>query len=72
MAEPSIIPPASTFVVRFWFERSATAGRWRGRIEHVQSGEHIDFVDPERILAFVQGFGVMVPDQPSPCRAGKP
>ena len=39
MAESPPVPPVSTFVVRFWQEWSAAGARWRGRVEHVQSGE---------------------------------
>jgi hypothetical protein len=63
MAEPSGVSPASTFVIRFWREWSATAGRWRGRIEHVQSGQRANFVELEGILAFVRDFGVMAEDR---------
>jgi hypothetical protein len=63
MVEPTGGPPASTFVIRFWREWSATAGRWRGRIEHVQSGQRADFVELEGILAFVRGLGVMAEDR---------
>jgi hypothetical protein len=69
MAEPSRISPASTFVIRFWREWSASAARWRGRIEHVQSGQRADFVQPEDILRFVGGFGIMSNDQTSPPEA---
>jgi hypothetical protein len=62
MAEPSSIPPVSTFVVRFWVERSATGSRWRGRIEHVESGESTAFLTTERMLEFMQGTGVTVTD----------
>ncbi len=60
MVESSSMPPASTFVIRFWREWSASTARWRGRIEHVQSGQRADFVEPEGILDFVRGLGVMV------------
>lgn len=66
MAEPSRTSPASTFVIRFWREWSATTARWRGRIEHVQSGQRADFVQPEDILCFVRRFGVMANDQSPP------
>ena len=59
MAEPSGVPPVSTFVIRFWREWSATTGRWRGRIEHVQSGQSADFVELQGVLEFVQSLGVM-------------
>ena len=66
MAEPARISPASTFVLRFWREWSATTGRWRGRIEHLQSGLHADFVDITEMLDFLQGLGVMAGDRASP------
>jgi len=69
MAEKSRISPASTFVIRFWREWSATTGRWRGRIEHVQTGRRADFVELESILEFVRGFGVMADGQISPSQA---
>ena len=53
------VSPASTFVVRFWRERSAAGSRWRGRIEHVQSGESASCLDLESILAFIQHLDVM-------------
>ncbi len=63
MIGPSSVPPASTFVIRFWCGWSAGTGRWRGRIEHVQSGQHADFVELEGILAFVRNLGVMAEDR---------
>jgi hypothetical protein len=70
MAETaSSIPPASTFVLRFWREWSASGSRWRGRIEHVQSGQRADFVELQGILEFVRAFGVMAEDQMTPWRA---
>jgi hypothetical protein len=59
MAEPSPVPPISTFVVRFWREWSAAGSRWRGRIEHVQSGESAAFLDVDGMLKFVRRIGVM-------------
>ena len=69
MAEPPGVPPTSTFVIRFWREWSATAGRWRGRIEHVQSGQRADFMQLEGISEFLRGFGVMAEDRFSPSQA---
>jgi len=64
MAETaSSIPPASTFVLRFWREWSASGSRWRGRIEHVQSGQRADFAELQSILEFVRDLGVMAEDQ---------
>lgn len=66
MTERTRVPPASTFVIRFWREWSATGSRWRGRIEHVQSGQRADFVKVESILEFVRGLGVMAQDRIPP------
>ena len=59
MPETSAISPASTFILRFWRESSATGSRWRGLIEHVQSGESTYCLDLESILNFIQDLGVM-------------
>ena len=67
MAETaSSTPPASTFVLRFWREWSASGSRWRGRIEHVQSGQRAEFVELQGILEFVRAMGVMAEDQMTP------
>ena len=63
MAEPSPVPPISTFVVRFWQEWSAAGSRWRGRIEHVQSGESAPFLGVDDMLEFVRRIGVMQGDE---------
>lgn len=68
LAEPPWRPPASTFVIRFWREWSGIAGRWCGRIEHVQSGQCADLAELEGILKFVQGFGIVVEDRSTPLR----
>jgi hypothetical protein len=61
MAETaSFIPPASTFVIRFWCEWSVSGSRWRGRIEHVQSGTSVTCLDLQEIVGFVQRYGIMV------------
>ena len=62
MAESPSVPPASTFVVRFWREWSAAGSRWRGRIEHVQSGESAAFLDLSGILDFFRDFSIMADD----------
>jgi hypothetical protein len=59
VAEPSSVPPASTFVVRFWREWSVSGARWRGRIEHVESGASVAFLDLGGMLAFLGRFGVL-------------
>jgi hypothetical protein len=63
MAESTPIPPVSTFVVRFWQEWSASGLRWRGRIEHVQSGESAAFLDIGGMLSFLRRFGIEDDDQ---------
>jgi hypothetical protein len=68
MTESSQVPPASTFVVRFWQEWSAAGSRWRGHIEHVQSGESAAFLDLDGMLDFVRRIGVMGGDESQPTR----
>jgi hypothetical protein len=62
MAEPSPVPPISTFVLRFWQEWSAAGPRWRGRVEHLQSGESAVFLDLDGMLDFIRSFGTMADD----------
>jgi hypothetical protein len=69
MEEPPPTPSTSTFVIRFWREWSATTERWRGRIEHVQSGRHTDFLDLAGVSAFIQSVGVMADRPAFPQRA---
>ena len=71
MTEQTQVPPASTFVIRFWREWSASGSRWRGHIEHVQSGQRADFVELQGILEFVRAFGVMAEDQMTPCEVDR-
>ena len=71
MAERAQVPPASTFVIRFWHEWSVSGSRWRGRIEHVQSGQRTDFVELQSILEFVRAFGVMAEVQMTPCEVDR-
>jgi hypothetical protein len=58
-AGPPSRPSSGTFVIRFWQAWSATGTRWRGRIEHVQSGESAAFLEATEILDFVRRFGIM-------------
>ena len=51
-----------TFVLRFQREITAGETRWRGSIEHVPSGEAIAFMDLERMLCFLQRFGIQAGD----------
>ncbi len=52
------ITTASTFIVRFWRETTAGQVRWRGRIEHIQSGENAAFLDMDAMLRFLQHYGI--------------
>jgi hypothetical protein len=65
MAESSSspVPEVSTFVVRFWREWSAVEPHWRGRIEHVLSGDNLAFIDLDQMLEFLRRFGVMAEDE---------
>ena len=63
MTESSPLPPINTFVVRFWQEWSAAGRRWRGRIEHLQSGQSVAFQDLERMLAFMRSTGLVADNQ---------
>ncbi len=55
--------PDNTFVIRFWREWTANQGRWRGRIEHVQSGQRLDFVRLDDVIEFLRRFKVAPPDE---------
>jgi hypothetical protein len=63
MVERTQVPQVSTFVVRFWREWSATGFRWRGCIEHIQSGQRVNFVELEGITEFVRAYGIMAADE---------
>ena len=63
MAEPFQVPPVSTFVIRFWREWSVAGSRWRGNIEHVQSGQSATFLGLDALLDFFRRFGVMADDE---------
>lgn len=60
MTESSPVSSISTFVVRFWREWSVAGPRWRGQIDHVQSGQSASFLDLEEMLGIIQIFGIMV------------
>jgi hypothetical protein len=59
MAEPPPVSPVSTFVVRLWHEWTAEGPHWRGRIEHLQSGESRAFLDWDGLLSFVHRFAAL-------------
>lgn len=61
--------PQNTFVVRFWWEWQGEGSDqlmgWRGRIEHVQSGEGTTFHEAHQLLAFIERFIKPLPLPPS-------
>jgi hypothetical protein len=59
MPESYTDSPDSTFVVRFRREWSASGPRWRGWVEHLQSGEDAAFLDLGEVLRFIRRFGPM-------------
>ena len=52
-----------TFVLRFWRERTTSEVHWRGRIEHVPSGESVAFIEFDAMLSFLQRFGISAQEQ---------
>jgi hypothetical protein len=51
----------NTFIVRFWWEwqggeKSHRTMGWRGRIEHLQSGEGMTFRNAHQLLTFIGRF----------------
>jgi hypothetical protein len=59
----------TTFIMRFRREWTGTASRWRGRVEHVQSGQHTNFLKVEGLLGFLEGFGFGAGHPPASRRA---
>lgn len=55
----------STFVLRFWRERSITGARWRGSIEHVAGGARAEFLRLEELLEFLNNFQIVLEDSSS-------
>ncbi len=51
------LPPQNTFIIRFWREWQSTDTEqfsgWRGRIEHIQSGQGITFYKRQQMLDFI-------------------
>lgn len=52
----------STFIVRIWLERSEIHPRWRGQIQHIQSGEKAAFMNLKEMGQFIQSL-VSMPDE---------
>jgi hypothetical protein len=42
------------FVVRLWFEGSNDHGQWRGRVEHVDTGQRLYFASLGDLTEFIQ------------------
>ncbi len=61
----------TTFVVRLWHAWSGAEARWRGRIEHVESGQHADFLGLESLVSFLERFGVSTGARPSQSGTGR-
>jgi len=65
MNQPSAEATATTtFVVRCWREWSEGESRWRGRVEHVQSGKRAEFLGVAGLLGFLEDFGITPESQP--------
>lgn len=61
----------TTFVIHFWREWTGTESRWRGRVEHVESGRQANSLEIADLLGFFQRFGISGPDPPTG-RSGEP
>ncbi len=59
------MPSAITFVLRFWLERSISAARWRGSIEHIPSGDRSEFLRVEELSKFFRKFEISLDDSDS-------
>jgi hypothetical protein len=55
-------PSSTTFVLRFWRERSVSGTRWRGSIKHIPDGSHSEFLGVKELLMFLQRFEVHLDD----------
>lgn len=55
----SIEEHGSSFVVRIWLEPrevKGTSPEWRGRVEHVQTGERVYFRGLDRMIEFMMSY----------------
>lgn len=48
------VPPLNTFIVRFWRESDQLTVRWRGQIQHIQTGEQLSFAQEKPMLTFIR------------------
>jgi len=60
--ESSRMPPELAFVVQFSQFTQSELGWFRGRVEHMLSGQHANFADPRELTAF---FRRVMNQQPS-------
>lgn len=51
----------NTFVVRLWCVPEEGRDCWRGRVQRLQSGEHIAFSDEVALMAFIRRW-VQMPE----------
>ena len=73
MNQPSAETTATTtFVVRFWREWTGAESRWRGRVEHVQSGQQADFLYLDDMLRFLRQMGVTLASSPTTMSTSHP
>jgi hypothetical protein len=69
MNQPAVVAEkTATFVLRLWRETTAARVPWRGRIEHVPSGEGVSFRDLGEMLRFLRRFGFELNDEGKPVR----
>jgi hypothetical protein len=50
------LPPANTLVIRLWRVASRRRGQWRGRIEHIQSGNSERFSSGQELLGLLKDW----------------
>lgn len=63
--------PSTTFVIRFWLERSVGGARWRGTIEHIPSGRRGAFLGLGELLRYFHQFDIHLNDLDLFKREGK-
>lgn len=67
MNQPTVVAEiTATFVLRLWRETAAAQVSWRGRIEHVSSGESVSFRDLGEMIQFLRRFGFELDDEAKP------
>ncbi len=63
MDRPLLELGSDTFIVRLWREAADGTFRWRGRIEHIPSGEHCAFTKMAEMLAFMNRYVLLGCDE---------